>query len=62
MNNQIKFLMNKGYSLVDLVGLTRSKLLKLYKSEVKQELRLLPIEEMTVSEILDEDTARLRAA
>lgn len=57
---QIKYLVNKGYKLEDLIFMKSKDVNNLYVREFKLEPQL--IEELTVDEIFDRDSAALRAA
>lgn len=59
----IKYLTSKGYHVKDLKLMNSKRLRNLYANELGLEEVLLPIrEDMTVEDILLEDTARLLAA
>jgi len=59
MREQIKFLVNKGYKLEDLIFMKAKKINVLYSQEFKLDKQLV---ELTVDEIFERDIAALMAA
>jgi len=61
-NEMIKYLANKNYPIEDLISFSMRTLRKLYSAEIELSNQLTPLENMSIDEILELDTARLMAA